>query len=296
MLERRIRARRRTMTGYRKIVVRPVSGALGAELDGLRLSEALDDATVSEIRQALLEYQVLFFADQRATPAALKTFAGYFGPLYVHPYARGLPDHPEVVPVVREPDDVGRLFGGSWHTDLTFEDEPVMGSALYAIEVPARGGDTMFASQSASYEALSEGLKKMLVRLNAVHSASVAYGRTTVAGARTMDLKTVDEPREVVHPVVRVHPETGRPGLFVNRLNTRRFEGWSDAESAPLLEFLFSHSVRPEFTCRFRWRLGSLAFWDNRCVQHLALDDYAGQRREMHRVTVCGDRPYGVAV
>jgi alpha-ketoglutarate-dependent taurine dioxygenase len=283
------------MTGYQKIIVRPVAGALGAELDGVRLSEALDDATVAEVRRALLEHQVLFFADQRATPAALKAFAGRFGPLYVHPYARGLPLHPEVVPVVREPDDVGRLFGGSWHTDLTFEDEPVMGSALYAVEVPARGGDTMFASQTASYEALSEGLQKVLVRLNAVHSASVAYGRTTVAGARTMALKTVEEPRDVVHPVVRVHPETGRPGLFVNRLNTRRFEGWSDAESAPLLEFLFSHAVRPEFTCRFRWRPGSLAFWDNRCVQHLALDDYAGQRREMHRVTICGDRPYGVA-
>jgi taurine dioxygenase len=238
---------------------------------------------------------VLFFPSQQMTPVALKNFARRFGPLYVHPYARGLSQHPEVVPVVREPDDVGRVFGGSWHADLTFEDEPVLGSALYAIEVPSRGGDTMFASLSAAYEALSDGLKNVLTGLNAVHSAAVAYGRGTVAGARTMDLKTVDEPREVLHPVVRIHPETGRPGLFVNRLNTRRFEGWSAAESAPLLEFLFAHSVRPEFTCRFRWRPGSLAFWDNRCVQHLALNDYAGQRREMHRVTVQGDRPYGTA-
>ncbi len=283
------------MTGRHDIVVRPVAGALGAEIDGVVIADDLDDRTFSQIRQALLDYQVLFFPSQRMTPVALKNFARRFGPLYVHPYARGLSQHPEVVPVVREPDDVGRVFGGSWHADLTFEDEPVLGSALYAIEVPSRGGDTMFASLSAAYEALSDGLKNVLTGLNAVHSAAVAYGRGTVAGARTMDLKTVDEPREVLHPVVRIHPETGRPGLFVNRLNTRRFEGWSAAESAPLLEFLFAHSVRPEFTCRFRWRPGSLAFWDNRCVQHLALNDYAGQRREMHRVTVQGDRPYGTA-
>ncbi len=155
--------------------------------------------------------------------------------------------------MVREPDDVGRVFGGSWHADMTFEHEPVLGSALYAIEVPSFGGDTMFASQSAAYEALSDGLKKVLIELNAVHSASVAYGRGTVAGARTMALKTVDEPHEVVHPVIRVHPETGRPGLFINKLNTRRFDGWSEAESAPLVELLFAHMVRPEFTCRFRW-------------------------------------------
>jgi len=282
------------MTCSQDIVVRPVAGALGAAIEGIALADALDAGTISAIRRALLEHQVLFFSDQRATPAVLKAFARRFGPLYVHPYARGLPDHPEVVPVVREPDDVGRVFGGTWHADMTFEDEPVLGSALYAVEVPTRGGDTMFASQSAAYDALSDGLKRVLVGLNAVHSASAAYGRGTVAGARTMALKTVDAPREVIHPVVRIHPETGRPGLFVNRLNTRRFDGWTEAESAPLLEFLFAHAVRPEFTCRFRWRPGSLAFWDNRCVQHLALNDYAGHRREMHRVTVCGDRPYGV--
>jgi len=282
------------MTRRQDIVVRPVAGALGAEIDGVVLAEPLDDAAVASIRRALLEHQVVFFSNQSATPAGLKAFAGRFGPLYVHPYARGLPDHPEVVPVVREPDDVGRVFGGTWHTDMTFEDEPVLGSALYAVDVPPRGGDTMFASQSAAYDALSDGLKRVLVRLNAVHSAAMAYGRGTVAGARTMALKTVDAPSEVVHPVVRIHPETGRPGLFVNRLNTRRFDGWSEAESAPLLEFLFAHAVRPEFTCRFRWRPGSLAFWDNRSVQHLALNDYAGHRREMHRVTLCGDRPYGV--
>jgi taurine dioxygenase len=283
------------MTVSQDVVARPVAGALGAEIDGVVLSDDLDEVTVSRLRQALLDHQVLFFSSQQMTPAALKKFAQRFGPLYVHPYARGLPGHPEVVPVVREPDDVGRVFGGTWHADMTFEDKPVLGSALYAVEVPAHGGDTMFASLSAAYEALSDGLKKVLAGLTAVHSASAAYGRATVAGARTMALKTVDEPREVVHPVVRIHPETGRPAMFINRLNTRRFEGWSEAESAPLLEFLFAHSVRPEFTCRIRWRPQSLVLWDNRCVQHLALNDYVGQRREMHRVTVCGDRPYGMA-
>ena len=282
------------MTSYQTITVHPIAGALGAEIGGVALGDGVDDATFAEVNRALVDHQVVFLRGQRASPAALKAFAARFGKLYVHPYAQGLPGHPEVMPVVRETDDVGRVFGGSWHTDLTFEAEVVMGSVLYAVEVPDHGGDTLFSSQAAAYAALSDGLKQTLIGLDAVHSASAAFGPTTVAGARAMGLKTVAEPDEVVHPVVRVHPESGRRGLFVNRLNTRRIAGWTAAESAPLLEFLFAHATRPEFTCRFRWQTGSVAVWDNRAVQHLAIADYDGARREMQRVTICGDRPYGV--
>jgi taurine dioxygenase len=282
------------MAAANRIAVRPIAGLIGAEIDGVDIAAGPDASTIAEIRRALLEHQVVFLRGQQATPAQLKDFTARFGPLYVHPYARGLPEHPEVMPVVREPDDTGRTFGGSWHTDLTFEAAPTLGSVLYAIDVPPVGGDTLFASQYAAYDALSDGLKRVLDGLDAVHSASVAFGPSTVAGARAMALKTVEAPVEVVHPAVRVHPETGRRCLFVNRLNTRRFDGWTEAESAPLLEFLFQHSVRPEFTCRFRWTPGAVTFWDNRCVQHLAINDYAGRRREMLRVTICGDRPFGV--
>ena len=278
------------------ITVRPIAGALGAEVEGVDLSTEPTAGMFSEIHRVFLDYQVLFFRAQRLTPRHLKTFAARFGPLYVHPYAKSLPDHPEVMPVVREADDVGRNFGGSWHADMTFEDQPVLGSVLYAIDVPSYGGDTMFASQYAAYDTLSDSLKQVLVQLNAVHSASeTLYGGGNVAAAPKMELKSVDGIREVTHPVVRVHPETGRRGLFINRLNTRRFAGWTEAESAPLLEFLFTYSVRPELTCRFRWEPGSVAFWDNRCVQHMALNDYSTRRREMHRVTICGDRPYGAS-
>jgi len=273
--------------------VTPVAGALGAFVEGVDLAR-LNDQEFAAVHRAFLDHQVLFFRRQTLTPSSLKAFARRFGPLYVHPYAKSLPDHPEIMPVVREPQDVGRLFGGSWHTDLTFEPEPVLGSALYALDVPSFGGDTMFASQTAAYEGLSDGLKRVLASLDAVHSASESYGEGKTAAAQGMGLKSVREIVEVTHPVVRVHPETKRPGLFVNKLNTRRFAGWTEAESAPLLDYLFRQSVRPEITCRFRWDSGSLALWDNRCVQHIALNDYAGQRREMQRVTICGDRPFGL--
>ena len=217
-----------------QISVNPITGALGAEIEGVSLSVELSEQVFSEVHRAFLDHQVLFFREQRLTPSHLKAFAARFGTLYVHPYVKSLPEHSEVMPVVREADDVGRNFGGSWHADMTFEDEPVLGSVLYAVDVPSYGGDTMFASQYAAYDTLSDSLKQVLVQLNAVHSASATlYGGGHAAAAPKMGLKMVDEIREVTHPVVRIHPETGRRGLFVNRLNTRRFEGRTEAESAP---------------------------------------------------------------
>jgi alpha-ketoglutarate-dependent taurine dioxygenase len=284
---------------YRSIDVSPIAGALGAEIGGIDLSRPLDDATFGEVLDAFHAHLVIFFRGQRLTPDQHLAFARRFGPLDVHPYAKGLDAHPEVMPVVKEAEDRAGNFGGTWHSDVTFYEKPALGSALYALETPACGGDTMFANMYAAYEALSDGMKQMLLGLTALHSASRAYGlesRTTMRqgqGSRSMKIRVGAEAEKLVeHPVIRTHPATGRKALFVNHVFTQRFQGWTEAESRPLLDYLYAHAVRPEFTCRFRWHNGSLALWDNRCTQHYALNDYHGQRREMHRVTICGDRPY----
>jgi taurine dioxygenase len=281
------------MVGVNHVTVRPMAGAIGAEVDGIDLAD-VSERDFAAIRAALLEHQVLFFHDQRMTPEQHKAFGRRFGKLYVHPYAKGLEGHHEVLPVLREPTDTGRVFGGAWHTDLTFEPAPVMASILYARQVPDHGGDTMFASQFAAHDALSDGLKRTLEGMKAVHSADAAYSPGKLVTNKQMGVKAAEAGTEAAHPIIRVHPESGRRALFVSRQNTDRFEGWTHAESQPLLNYLCEHATRPEFTCRFRWRSGSVAFWDNRCTQHLAISDYAGSRREMHRVTICGDTPRGV--
>jgi len=286
--------------GYERISVRPLSGALGAEIAGVNLAESLDDSTFADVRRALLDHLVIFFRDQRLTPEQHKAFSLRFGELDVHPFAKGLDAHPEVLPVVKEADDRGINFGGTWHSDVTFYEKPALGSVLYCLDAPAWGGDTLFANMYLAYESLSDGMKDMLQGMNALHNAARSYGtknsRQTArneAGSRSMQVRTGDDAeRTVSHPVVRTHPESGRKGLFVNQVFTQRFDGWTEEESRPLLQWLFAHAVRPEFTCRFRWEKGSIAFWDNRCTQHFALNDYFGQRREMHRVTICGDRPF----
>ncbi len=284
---------------FKKIDVRPIAGALGAEVQGVDLSSPLDDETFAEVKRAFHENLVIFFRDQQITPQQHVAFAGRFGELDIHPFAKGLDDLPEVLPVIKEAEDHAGNFGGTWHSDVTFYEKPALGSVLYALETPAYGGDTMFANMYMAYDTLSDGLKELLEGLTALHNASRSYGvdsRTTrrkAKGSKSMEIKFgLDAEAMVEHPVVRTHPETGRKGLFVNHVFTQRFKGWTQEESQPLLDYLYAHAVRPEFTCRFRWRNGSIAFWDNRCVQHYALNDYHGQRREMHRVTICGDRPF----
>ncbi len=284
---------------YRTIEVEPISPALGAELRGVDLGGPLDDETCAEIRRALLEHLVVFFRDQDLTPEQHLAFARRFGELDIHPFAAGLDEHPEILPVIKEADDPGGNFGGTWHSDVTFYENPAMGSVLYAREVPVAGGDTMFANMYMAYETLSDGMKRLLGGLRALHSAARSYGtensrqtRRYAEGSRSMRVRVGPEAESTVeHPVVRTHPETGRKALFVNHVFTQRIAGWTEEESRPLLDYLYRHAVRPEFTCRFCWAKGSVAFWDNRCTQHYALNDYAGQRREMHRVTICGDRP-----
>ncbi|HEX2558455.1 TauD/TfdA dioxygenase family protein [Phenylobacterium sp.] len=275
------------MTGS-SLQVRRVAGALGAEISGVDLAADLSDAVIAQIRQALIEHQVIFFRGQTLTAAQQVAFGARFGPLNIHPYVAGMAEHPEVMEIVKEPEDKVN-FGGGWHSDMSFLPQPSIGSILYAVEVPEWGGDTLFASQAAAYEALSPGLKATLERLNAVHSANREYSSAGQSAQQRKSMQVVEAEGmagEAVHPVVLAHPETGRKALYVNPAFTERFEGWSKRDSKPLLDYLFQHSRYEAFTCRFRWEPGSVAFWDNRSVWHFALNDYPGQRRQMRRVTV----------
>ena len=278
---------------YETIKVRRVAGALGAEVEGLDLAKPVDDQTLAEIERALLEHLVVFLRDQRLTPEQHIAFGRRFGELNIHDFVAGMEQYPEILEVRKEPGDQVN-FGGGWHSDVTYLEEPALGSILYALETPEYGGDTMFANQYLAYDALSEGMKRLLEGLRAVHTAGHVYGPKAEyfrEGGSMRVNYSADAEGETTHPVVRTHPQTGRKALYVNRAFTVRFDGMTAEESAPLLTYLFQHAVRPEFTCRFRWANGSIAFWDNRCVQHYALNDYHGQRRLMHRVTVNGDRP-----
>ncbi|MGH7094030.1 MAG: TauD/TfdA dioxygenase family protein [Stellaceae bacterium] len=277
------------------ITVSRIAGALGAEISGVDLSEPLGDNVIGEIRQALVDHCVIFFRDQHLPPQQHLEFGRRFGPLQVHDFVDGIDGNEEIIEVRKEEYEM-RNFGGGWHSDVSYLERPALGSVLYAHEVPAAGGDTMFANQYLAYETLSDGMKEVLGGLRAVHSARRSYGlaapRRVDEGNTSMGIHFTDEAHaETDHPVVRTHPESGRKCLYVHGGFTVRFQGMTDEESAPLLHYLYQHAVRPEFTCRFRWAKNSIAFWDNRCVQHNAINDYNGQRRIMHRVTIGGDRP-----
>jgi taurine dioxygenase len=283
---------------YQTIEARPVAGALGAMIEGIDLSQELDNAQASDLHQALLDHCVIFFRDQRLAPEEHLALGRRFGTLNIHEFVEAMPGHPEILVVAKYEGDT-KNFGRGWHSDVTYLDKPALGSILYALDVPDHGGDTMFANQYMAYETLSPGMQRMLDGLTAIHSARGIYGidaDNTYAGGKGLSamkiMRSEAAHRETEHPVVRTHPETGRKGLYVNRNFTVRFKDMTVEESRPLLNFLWKHAVRSEFTCRFRWEKGSVAFWDNRCVQHYALNDYQGQRRVMHRVTINGDRPF----
>ena len=280
---------------YQLIKVSPLSSAVGAEISGVDLADC-DDATFAEIHRAFLDYHVVFFREQELSLDSHKAFGRRFGTLNVHPQYVPLDGHPEILPIVKEA-NAEHNIGGVWHSDITFLERPALGSILYAIDVPDTGGDTLFANQELAFERLSTGLQQLLSELRAVHSDYTLSARTEAEFRnKTRSTKLSEEAMckpviENLHPVVRTHPETGRKSLFINRAFTVRFENMTTAESTPLLEFLYEHTTKPEFTCRFNWGKGSVAMWDNRCVQHYALNDYYGRRRYMHRVTVDGDRP-----
>ena len=267
--------------------VRRIAGALGAEITGIDLAKEIP---AKEIRAAFLEHQVLFFRDQPLTPAQFMAFARAMGKPVEYPFVKGLEGFPEVIEV-KKLEHERHNFGGIWHSDTAYLAEPPMGSMLLAREVPPHGGDTLFASQYLAYEALSAGLKDVLGRLKAVNTSAKADVSKTREDRIRSDGRSDAKEYAAEHPVVRTHPETGRRALYVNVAHTARFQDMTEEESAPLLQFLFQHQVKPEFTCRFSWRPGSLAFWDNRCTQHNPVNDYHGYRRVMHRITLAGDRP-----
>ncbi len=278
------------------IGVSPVSGVLGAELSGADLAAPLPDEAFAAIHRAFLDHGVVFFRGQQLSREAQLAFSQRFGKPDVHPIANGMDEHPEVIRVLK-PAGEAAFFGTSWHTDNSFMESPSAITILYGEKVPAVGGDTLFASMEKAYDALSEPMKRFLDPLVAVHSASRAFDPKTTGDAKykgeTAITYTFSESiyEEVEHPVVRTHPETGRKSLYVNPMFTQRIVGLGPDESRGVLALLYEHSVRPEFTCRFRWEPGSLAVWDNRCVQHYAVDDYRDFERVMYRVTITGTRP-----
>jgi len=277
-------------TEFRRITVAPIAGALGAEIGDVDLAD-LDDETVAEIRAAWLQHLVVFFRGQELDSDEFVAFARRIGEPVEYPFVRGFDDHPEIIAVKKLPHETVN-FGGIWHSDTVYLDQPPMGTMLLAREIPPTGGDTMFANQYAAFETLSPAMQDLLRPLRGVNSSALAdVSKTREDRMRDADDGEPGRVFEASHPVVRTHPETGREALYVNVAHTARFDGMTEEESKPLLQYLFHHQVKPEVTCRFRWDVGSLALWDNRCAQHNPVNDYHGHQRVMHRITLAGDIP-----
>ena len=285
-------------TQYRYLETHKIAGSLGAEITGIDLSQDLSDAVLAEIRAALLDNLVICFRDQTITPEQQLAFARRWGDIHLHPFMRGMEEHPEILAIIKRPGDK-KNFGGSWHTDQMFSPSPAMGTMLYAKQVPPAGGDTMFANLYLAYESLSDGMKTLA---NQLHTVCVGDNFKQADGRSRKDRYSdqmadmrVKDPGNVqttsVHPLVRTHPETGRKALYVGG-HVQRFDGMTDEESQPLLDWFMAHAVKPEFVARFRWYNGTLIFWDNRCTQHFAINDYPAETRIMHRITIRGDKPF----
>lgn len=274
--------------------IRQLAGAVGAEVRGIDLAAAMSDAARSEVEQAFADHHALFFPDQTLVPADLVRFVEGFGTPLIHPYLKGVEGHPEVHELRKTPDDAVN-FGNLWHTDFTNLPLPSLANALYSITVPTHGGDTLIASTYAAFEALSDTMKDMLRSLNAVHGFTEKYKQDLRdQAARKSNVVREDEggddyvnvAAEVVHPVVRWHEPSGREAIYVNPGFTLRFDGMTEAESAPLLQFLYRHCEKPEFGMRYSWQANTLGIWDNRSTIHYASNDYPGQLRVMHRLVV----------
>ncbi|WP_422021798.1 taurine dioxygenase [Pyruvatibacter mobilis] len=279
------------MTGA--VSIDRVTPFIGAEVSGVDMSQPLGNETFAILHDALVEHGVLFFRDQDITPAQHKDFASRFGHLQVHPFAPNLgEDHPEIIVIEHGEKRAPDL--NNWHTDVTFMAQPPLGSVLHAKVMPDTGGDTMWASMYAAYEALSDRMQRLLGELVAIHDYEHVFGKAgrlyRNQGTDKMETERRKHPL-AEHPVIRTHPVTGRHGIFVNSSFTVRIKDMKQKESDALLTFLHEHIKLPEFQCRFRWRENSVAFWDNRCTQHYAIADYFPHHRKMHRVTIDGDTP-----
>jgi taurine dioxygenase len=276
---------------YTSFLVQPISGALGAEVTGIDLSQALSATATQEVRHAFSEYVVLLFRDQDLDLAAQRRFANLFGPLIPHPYVTGMDQDPDIFEIVREPGE-NYSWDNYYHSDLMFLERPPMASALYAVTVPPYGADTEFCNMYLAYETLSGRMKELVETLRGVNeSGDPGHWSDKYEGMHRL----ANAPREATHPVVRVNPDTGRKSLYLSPAFTTRFEGMTVKESAPLIEFLYEHATQSHFGCRLHWQKGSLALWDNRVSLHHAVADYFGEvtkhRRIMRRATIEGEVP-----
>jgi taurine dioxygenase len=291
------------VASYRRIEVKPIAGALGAEIGNVDLG-SLNDETFGEIKTAWLEHLVVFFRHQNISPEQQIALAKRFGEIHHHPFMRGMDEHPDILEIIKEEGDT-KAFGEVWHTDQMFNPKPAKATMLYAKETPDAGGDTMFANMYLAYETLSEAMKEMLKSIRTWNvgdrkklqkgggmgppARDGRYSGNEKMAAKVRD--PGDLQTECAHPIVRTHPETGRKALYISS-HTQTLDGFDESEARPILDFLAEHAIQPEFTCRFRWQVGSLAIWDNRCTQHRALNDYPRKRRRMHRITIAGDAPF----
>jgi len=280
--------------GKSSVNFQATNGGLGAFVEGVDLSKNLSANLGKEIRQGLGEYGVLFFRNQDITPEQHLAFAERVGEVEINRFFQPVDHYPKIAEVRKEPEQQTAI-GELWHTDHSYDFEPALGSILVARELPKHGGDTMFANMYSAYDALSDGMKKMLEGLQAEHSTRHTFGKVPTTG-ELADKEYAGRlgnqhlaVQDSIHPVVIKHPVSGRKALYVNGGFTTRFAGWATEESRPVLEYLYNHAARPEFTYRFEWQPGSIAFWDNRATWHRALNDYHGERRLMHRVTIQGE-------
>lgn len=275
------------------LTITPISAALGVQIDGIDLTQPLNAEQRDAIEQALLKHQVIFFKKQSITPQQQARFAANFGDLHIHPIYPNVPEQPEVLVLDTAVTDV--RDNAVWHTDVTFLATPAMGAVLSAKQLPAFGGDTLWASGIAAFEGLSKPLQALLDGLTATHDFTKSFplerfGNTPEDFARWDQTRKNNPP--LSHPVIRTHPVSGRKSLFVNEGFTTRINELSEIESEAVLKLLFAHATRPEYTIRWRWEENDVAFWDNRVTQHFAVDDYRPNRRVMHRATIFGDAPF----
>lgn len=281
-------------TDNHSIEVRRSAGALGAEITGVDIAGGLDNATFDRIFQAFLDHQVVFIRDQMLDEDQFKAFGRRFGELVPYVFGGGLPDHPEILQILKTETET-KNFGGGWHSDGAYLETPPLGTMLFCHEAPDHGGDTQYASGYAAYEALSNGLKRTLDGMVGINSAELKHsgGRARSASSyKNMNLADLDRAPAIVaeHPVIRIHPATGRKSVYVNPAHTVAFKGWTEEESKPLIRYLSDLATRPEHTSRMAWRPGTIGLWDNRCTQHFAINDYHGHRRRMWRLTIGPER------
>ena len=271
--------------------IAPLTPTIGAEISGIDLSKPIDAETQAALREALLEWKVIFFRDQDITTEQHLAFARQFGELEVHPFAPHKEGHPEVLAITHNRERPGKE--NKWHSDVTWRECPSLGSVLRAVEVPEVGGDTLFSDMYAAYDGLSDEVKEKIDGAVAIHDFAHFRKLMQKNGKTPEEIEEMNKKYPMVeHPVVRTHPETGRKGIYVNVAFTQHIVGMAKAESDSMLEHLYAQAAIPEYQCRFRWKKNSIAFWDNRACQHYAASDYWPALRQMERVTIIGDRPY----